>query len=334
MDAQAPVHVHEYHDDLERFIHFYNINRDKNLVLIQTGCQKSCHSVQVRPRVRDHYLLHFVRSGSGCLHVRDASYQVNANDCFLIYPNELSSYHSLTDKTWSYYWIGIAGTFAEELISRAGFGTGRQALHFADMDIFNTLAKLVDAAILYQNDSFALDLKTNSLLYQLFSTLYLEGKEKRLTFPPAVHEDNSALFGIGGSSQQWVRTVTALIQDNYGENLKVDSIADYLHLNRSYLSSLFKQETGFSIKQYLSYYRIEAAKKKLLNTSDSISQISFQCGFQDPLYFSRIFREWVGLTPSEFRQPGAAQKARPPQHFIPPANIELPPQVDDYFLTY
>lgn len=334
MDAQSPVRVHEYHDDLERFIHFYNIDRDKNLVLVQTGCQKSCHSIQVRPRVRDHYLLHFIRSGSGCLHLRDASYQVNANDCFLIYPNELSSYHSMADSTWSYYWIGIAGTYAEELIVHAGFRPGRQAVHFTDAGIFDVLARLVDEAILYQNDGFALELKTNSLLFQLFSGLYLEGKEKRLTFPPAVCEDNSSLFGIGGSSQQWVRTVTALIQDNYGENLKVDSIADYLHLNRSYLSSLFKQETGFSIKQYLTYYRIEAAKKKLLNTDYSISQISYQCGFQDPLYFSRIFREWVGLTPSEFRQPGTAQKARPVQHFIPPVTDEQPPQIDDYFLTY
>lgn len=334
MAAQSSVQVHEYHDDLEEFIHFYNISRDKNVVLIQTGCQKSCHSIQVRPRVRDHYLLHFVSSGSGCLHLRNVSYQVSANDCFLIYPDEISSYHSMADSTWAYYWIGIAGTFAEELVTRAGFGPGRQAVHFTDAGVFDALAQLVDTAILYQNDSFALNLKTNSLLYQLFSILYLEGKKKRLLFRPAIPEDNAALFGAGDSSPQWVKTVIALIQDNYSEDLKVDSIAGYLHLNRSYLSSLFKQETGLSIKQYLSYYRIEAAKKKLLNTDDSISQISFQCGFQDPLYFSRIFREWVGLTPSEFRQPGASQKARPIRRFIQPANIDLPPQVDDYFLTY
>lgn len=334
MAMQSIIKVHKYHDDLERFIHFYNINRDQNLVLIQTGCQGSCHSVQVRPRVRDHYLLHFVSAGAGCLHLQNAAYQVHANDCFLIYPNELSSYHSMTDNTWAYYWIGIAGNFAEELILRAGFQKGRQVMHFMDSSVFDTLTQLIDAAMLYQNDIYALELKSNSLLYQLFSTLYLEKKENHLTFFTPAAEDNAALFGIGHSSQQWIGDVITLIQNNYSEDLRVDAIASYLHLNRSYLSTLFKQETGFSIKQYLSWYRIEAAKNKLLKTDSSISEISCQCGFPDPLYFSRIFREKVGLSPSEFRQRGATEEYYANRHAEQTANIELPPQTEDYFLTY
>lgn len=329
MATQVPIKIHNYQDDLKRFIHFYNVNRDKNLVLIQTGSQGSCHSIQVRPRIRDHYLLHFVSSGSGCLHLQNASYQVNENDCFLIYPNELSTYHSLPDHVWAYHWIGISGTFAEELIAQAGFRPGKQVIHFSDSAIFNVLAQIVDAAILYQNDIYALELKTCSLLYQLFSMLYLENRDKLLTFPPPILEDNAVLFGIGHSTQQWVSAVVTLIQDNYSEDLRVDAIASYLHLNRSYLSSLFKQEMGVSIKQYLSEYRIEAAKNKLLKTERSISEISCQCGFPDPLYFSRIFKEKTGSSPSEFRQSASsapeADKAR---------TITLPAQTEDYFLTY
>lgn len=334
MAAQSSIQVHECDDDVRHFIHFYNIRRDRNLVLIQTGSQQSCHSKQLRPRVRDHYLLHFVKSGSGCLHLQNSSYQISANDCFLIYPNELSFYHSAENCTWEYCWIGIAGTFAEELIALAGFVHDRQAVHFTDPAIFDTLKQLLDAAILYQNDTYALELKTNSLLYELFSILYLEKKERRLKFHSPMPEDNAALFGIDHSSLQWVKTIVALIQENYNEDLRVDTIADYLHLNRSYLSSLFKQETGLSIKQYLSYYRIEAAKKKLLNTTYSVSQISFQCGFKDPLYFSRIFREYVGLSPSEFRQSDADRIARSDHQKKEPANIDVPPLTDDYFLTY
>lgn len=334
MAAQSPIQVHECDDGIRHFIHFYNIRRDRNLVLIQTGIQQSCHSRQLRPRVRDHYLLHFLKSGSGCLHLQNASYQIGGNDCFLIYPNELSSYHSVADCTWEYYWIGIAGTFAEELISLIGFVPGKQAVHFTSPAIFDILTQLLDTAISYQNDCNALQLKTNSLLYELFSILYLESKGKQLKFLSPVQEDNSSLFGIGHSSRHWVETTVALIQDNYNEDLRVDTIADYLHLNRSYLSALFKQETGLSVKQYLSYYRIEAAKKKLLNTAYSVSQISFQCGFKDPLYFSRIFREYVGLSPSEFRQSGAdpADGAKRPKKA--PENIDVPPPADDYFLTY
>lgn len=333
MATQSLIKIDKNHNDLERFIHFYNVNRNQNLVLIQTGCQNTCHSMQIRPRVRDHYLLHFVISGSGCLHLQNASYPVGENECFLIYPNELSSYHSTPDGTWSYYWIGIAGEFAKELIARTGFQTGRQVMHFTDSTVFDTLKQIVDTAMLYQNDIYGLELTSNSLLYQLFAKLYAEKKEKRLSFHSPVLEDNSALFGLGSSSRQWVSAVITLIQDNYGEDLRVDNIAGSLHLNRSYLSALFKQETGISIKQYLSSYRIEAAKNKLLKTTGSITEISFQCGFKDPLYFSRIFKEKMGCSPSEFRQAAHLDDHELRQEADSGIDIERPPY-DDFFIAY
>lgn len=336
MAAQSNVKVHRYHDNLERFIHFYNVDRSKDLVLIQTGCQGTCHSLQVRPRVRDHYLLHFVQSGSGCLQLQNASYQIEESGCFLIYPNELSSYRSLPDSTWSYYWIGIAGESVGELLERIGFAPGKQAMQFTNPAVFRILLQIVDSSIPYKDDIYALELTANGLLYQLFSLLYQENKEKRLTFRPPAKEDNSSLFGIGSSSQHWISAVITLIQDNYGEDLRVDNIADYLHLNRSYLSTLFRQQTGFSIKQYLSAYRIEAAKNKLLKTTDSISDISYQCGFTDPLYFSRIFHEKVGCSPSEFRLNDTDDSGthRPRQNIINETEIPLPTQVGDFFVTY
>ena len=173
MATQPPIKIHEFHDNMQRLIHFYNLNRDSNLVLIQTGRQERCYSTQVCPKVRDHYLLHFVISGSGRLHLANASYTLTANDCFLIYPDELSTYHSLADNSWSYYWIGIDGTFAETMIAQTGFQPQKQAVHFSNPTIFAILEQILDAAFLYQNDLYALDLQTCSLLYQLFSMLYL-----------------------------------------------------------------------------------------------------------------------------------------------------------------
>lgn len=50
MAMQSLIKIDRNHNELERFIHFYNVNRNQNLVLIQTGCQNNCHSMQVRPR--------------------------------------------------------------------------------------------------------------------------------------------------------------------------------------------------------------------------------------------------------------------------------------------
>lgn len=292
------VEIDQLDREDERYIHFYNVKRDSELALIQTGRKNPGYTVLIYPKIRDHYLLHFVRFGSGYLKLQDSTYHLSAGSCFLIYPNEIAWYHSDPGGEWGYYWIGISGTKAEEFISLLGFRPGRQAICYPQPYTFDMFPNLVDAAFLYQHDPIGLDLEVNSMLRHLIFSL---SKEKDKIHIPPVPEDNTSLFGIGNTSDKYVNTVIMLIQNNYGEDIRVDAIANSLHLNRSYLSSLFKKNTGLSIKQYLLQYRIESAKRLLLETERTITEISFQCGFQDPLYFSRMFKNHTCQSPSDCR---------------------------------
>ena len=79
-------------------------------------------------------------------------------------------------------------------------------------------------------------------------------------------------------------------------------IADQLSINRSYLHRLFKSVTGTSIQNYLLDYRVRQACILLKTTDLSVRSIAHTTGYADPLYFSRIFRQKMGCSPSEYRR--------------------------------
>lgn len=81
----------------------------------------------------------------------------------------------------------------------------------------------------------------------------------------------------------------------------VSQFAESLHLSPSYLSDLLKKETGKSAQDHLHNELIRKAKGMLLNSETSVSQIAFELGFEHAPYFSRLFKNKTGLTPTDFR---------------------------------
>lgn len=81
----------------------------------------------------------------------------------------------------------------------------------------------------------------------------------------------------------------------------VGYFSDKLNLSSSYFGDLIKKETGMSAQDHLHTELISRAKKLLLNSSSSISQIAYELGFEHAPYFSRLFKKKTGVTPGEFR---------------------------------
>ena len=77
--------------------------------------------------------------------------------------------------------------------------------------------------------------------------------------------------------------------------------ADALHLSANYFGDLIKKETGQSAKEYVLSKTIEVAKSKVFESDKTVNEIAFEMGFKYPQHFTRLFRERVGLTPSEFK---------------------------------
>jgi len=94
----------------------------------------------------------------------------------------------------------------------------------------------------------------------------------------------------------------SFINENYKNNLTLDTLANLVHLNSSYFSSLFKKETGFSFSSYLNKVRIEKSKLLLKNYDESILNIALEVGFEDQSYFTKVFKAVTKMTPKEYQQ--------------------------------
>lgn len=81
----------------------------------------------------------------------------------------------------------------------------------------------------------------------------------------------------------------------------VKKCAEEMHLSPNYLSDLLKKETGKRTQEHIHLYLVDLAKNKLLSSSDSVSEIAYQLGFEYPAYFTKIFKSKTGLSPKQYR---------------------------------
>lgn len=99
-----------------------------------------------------------------------------------------------------------------------------------------------------------------------------------------------------------IRAVKEYIENNFMEEISLNQLAELVNMNASYLSSVFKKETGMMYSEYLICCRMEHAKKLLAESNDNIAEVASQSGYQDSRYFSKQFMKQVGLKPSEYRK--------------------------------
>ncbi len=94
------------------------------------------------------------------------------------------------------------------------------------------------------------------------------------------------------------------IKANYAGKITLDDIAKHVFLSRSYLSTVFKDDTGMSVTDYIKHIRIEKSKLFLLDNRIKLADIAALCGFEDQSYFTKVFRSEVGISPKKFRDSG------------------------------
>ncbi|MEC0231919.1 response regulator [Paenibacillus alba] len=99
-----------------------------------------------------------------------------------------------------------------------------------------------------------------------------------------------------------IRKVCEYVRTHYAEGVSLQQAADYVHLNRNYLSELFKKETGSSYNDYLTLVRINKVKELILEGETQIGLLSETVGYPDGSYLSKVFKKVTGMTPLEFKR--------------------------------
>ncbi|HHW48754.1 MAG TPA: AraC family transcriptional regulator [Clostridiaceae bacterium] len=98
-----------------------------------------------------------------------------------------------------------------------------------------------------------------------------------------------------------IENIKKYIEDNLGEDLSLDALAEKAYFNPSYLSRLFKQVTGIKLSDYIIEMKIKKSKEFLENEDIKIQDIADAVGFSSPRYFTHFFKSYTGLTPHEYR---------------------------------
>lgn len=101
---------------------------------------------------------------------------------------------------------------------------------------------------------------------------------------------------------QLFNDIADYVQYHSSENITVSQIAEYFGYNPKYLSSLFKNQSGITLKQFMLQTKMDTAKAQLTDTNHSISQIAYNVGFNDAHNFTNAFKKITGLSPSEYRE--------------------------------
>jgi two-component system response regulator YesN len=99
-----------------------------------------------------------------------------------------------------------------------------------------------------------------------------------------------------------IRQAVSYIKEHFREELTLDDVAQAVHFSPFYVSRLFKEELGMNFIEYLTRIRIDEAKRMLLETNRTVSEIAVSVGYQDPSYFTKVFKKTEGRTPTQFRQ--------------------------------
>lgn len=113
---------------------------------------------------------------------------------------------------------------------------------------------------------------------------------------------NGAAFQVTDEKKDMIYRTIKYLYSNYDHKVNLQDISEQEYLSMFYLSHKFKDLTGYSFRDWLNFVRVEKAEKLLLNTSEPITEIAYQCGFSDVRYFNKHFTKWYKISPNKYRQ--------------------------------
>lgn len=265
------------------FKHSYKTKTRESLpiAIYNSGVQRCEPGYAWGPGLRDHFLIHHVISGRGVFTAEGVTRYPQAGDTFIVYPSTVVSYQADREDPWEYCWVGFNGADAQVLIGKTAFRRERPVTRFSDPDAVQQAITAIYGA---SGSSAAAELRAIGSLY-LFLALLTE------------YSDCPAARDL---SLEYVETAIRFIAHNYSGNLDVSDIAAHVGVSRSHLYRVFMQNIGSSPNDYLTRFRISQACELLEHTALPVSAVAASVGYEDPLYFSRVFKKITGCSPSGY----------------------------------
>ena len=261
-----------------------------DLGLYQYGWERCMPAHMYGPAARNHFLFHYILSGSGTLMANDKkeetkTYHIRSGQGFLLFPGQISTYVADENTPWEYTWIEFDGLRVKEMLDIAGFSP--------DQPLYRATSKqhqenMMNEMLYIANHS---DETPCHLIGHLY--LFLDALTRSVS---NVHLENS-----GKMSDYYIREAINFIEQNFPYDISIEDIASHCGINRSYFGKIFRQSVGRTPQEFLISYRMMKATELLKMTNLSIADIGNAVGYPNQLHFSRAFKNTHGMSPKNWR---------------------------------
>jgi AraC-like DNA-binding protein len=233
-------------------------------------------------RILADYQLVYVTKGKGVFRSGEGEYEVQPGSVLVLFPGLLHSYRPDIETGWTEYWVGFRGEHADRLQCE-GFLTSERPLFHVGLRN-SLLAHYLQVIDLVRGQEPLYQLKAGSLILGLIAEL-LSGERKAVQ---ASH------------SEDLVSRAKFLMEAEVDGEVNLNAIADSLGVSTSHLNKVFKAWTAMTPYRYFIGIKIGRAKE-LLERGLPVKEVARLLGFSDEYYFSRLFKNKTGSSPSRWK---------------------------------
>jgi AraC-like DNA-binding protein len=192
--------------------------------------------------------------------------------------------------------VSFDGADARLLLNAAGFEPKNPVVR-PDPMVANQITDIISHIYIYRGQEIYSLAQSTALLYTLMAFLIKNTGWDQSAMPP------------GWTGTVHFQKALDFVANNYTRAITVNDIAEHVHLSRSRLYRVFMEQIFISPQQYLTDYRIREACRMLEKRAGSIKKIAVAVGFDDPLYFSTLFKQVTGKSPRNYLKDLAAYQA-------------------------
>ncbi len=261
-------------------------SEETELLVKSCGHYKLIHlkkMTTLRPAGRRDYQLLYVAEGTAHFNMEGIRYDVGKGGALIYRPEIPQDYYYKLQEKPDIYWIHFTGRGVEQLLNSLGLIADRPMMFHAKEELVELFENIITELRMDRISNIEMaEAYFRQLLILMARSYDTDEREKR------------------GYHSMFDEVINQMHHE-YQKNINVSSLADRYHISCCWFIREFKRYTGYSPKQYLTNIRLQNAKELLNNHSLSISDVSNLVGYDNQLYFSRIFHKYIGMSPSEYR---------------------------------
>ena len=240
-------------------------------------------------RVLSEYQLLYITEGEGIFTYGDPpqSQLITEGKMFFLFPDEWHTYRPFENTGWVEYWIGFRGTIIDRIVSE-GFFLNRAPVFSLGLNerIIDLYLKAIDIA---NEERSGFQQALAGIVMHILGLMYYRHKTRDFIDESLIGKINKA---------------RVIMRESVFGNLSGEDVAKRLCISYSGFRKAFREFTGTSPSQYMQALKLNEAKLLLTTTAKSIKEISLMLGYDNPEYFSMLFKKRTGKTPVEYRRFG------------------------------